>query len=166
MSHTLQDFAAACHDALKAQPGPQGREKVRDLVREVLQDRQFVESTITADMPERKIIYQDPELGFCILAHVYHNAKTSPPHDHGPSWAIYGQAAGETHMRDYDLVAKPANGEPGQAREVRSYSLVPGSAHLYNEGDLHSPRRDGPTRLLRIEGLNMDTIKRDKYVAV
>lgn len=166
MRHTLQDFAAACHDLLKAEPGPAGREKVCALVQEVLQDREFVESTITADLPERKILYQDPELGFCILGHVYHNAKTSPPHDHGPSWAIYGQAAGETHMSDYELVAKPANGEPGRAHAIRSYSLTPGSAHLYNEGVLHSPRRDGPTRLLRLEGLNMETIKRDKYVAV
>jgi predicted metal-dependent enzyme (double-stranded beta helix superfamily) len=166
MSHTLEGFAAACHDLLKTTPGPKGREQVRDLVREVLQDREFVEKTITADMPERKVIYQDPELGFCILAHVYHNAKTSPPHDHGPSWAIYGQAAGETHMSDYDLVEAPAPGKPGKARETRSYSLTPGSAHLYNEGDLHSPRRDGPTRLLRLEGLDMSTIKRDKFEAV
>ena len=166
MSHTLQDFAAACHNLLKAEPGPKGREKVRDLVREVLQDRAFVDATITADMPERKVIYQDPELGFCILAHVYHNAKTSPPHDHGPSWAIYGQALGETHMSDYELIEPPAPGKPGRARETRSYSLTPGSAHLYNEGDLHSPRRDGPTRLLRLEGLDMSTIKRDKFEAV
>ncbi|HEY4370667.1 MAG TPA: hypothetical protein VGN52_01910 [Burkholderiales bacterium] len=166
MHHTLQDFAAACHDLLKAEPGPAGREKVCALVQEVLQDREFVESTITADLPERKVLYQDPELGFCILGHVYHNAKTSPPHDHGPSWAIYGQAAGETHMSDYELVQKPAGAEPGKARATRSYSLTPGIAHLYNEGVLHSPRRDGPTRLLRLEGLNMETIKRDKYVAV
>ena len=26
--------------------------------------------------------------------------------------------------------------------------------------DLHSPRRDGPTRLIRIEGRNMEKVKR------
>lgn len=166
MSHTLQTFAAACHDLLKADGGPKGRERVCDLVREVLRDDDFVAETITADLPERKILYQDPEMGFCILGHVYHNAKTSPPHDHGPSWAIYGQAQGETHMSDYDLVQAPANGAPGKAHPARSYTLKPGDAYLYNEGHLHSPRRDGPTRLLRLEGLNMDTIKRDKYDTV
>jgi hypothetical protein len=35
--------------------------------------------------------------------------------------------------------------------------------HLYNEGDLHSPRRVGPTRLLRVEGMNMDKVKRRAY---
>jgi hypothetical protein len=39
-------------------------------------------------------------------------------------------------------------------------------AYLYNEGDLHSPRRRGPTQLIRIEGMNMDRIKRLKYNAV
>jgi hypothetical protein len=29
-------------------------------------------------------------------------------------------------------------------RRVRDYTLTPGMAYLYNEGDLHSPPRDGP----------------------
>jgi hypothetical protein len=35
---------------------------------------------------------------FCILGHVHKDApgRLSPPRDHGPSWAIYGQAKGET----------------------------------------------------------------------
>ena len=36
-------------------------------------------------------------------------------------------------------------------------------AHLYNEGDLHSPRRDGDTRLIRIEGTDLTKVKRDKF---
>jgi hypothetical protein len=43
---------------------------------------------------------------------------------------------------------------------------MPGNAYLYNEGDLHSPRRRGPTQLIRIEGMNMDRIKRLKFEAV
>jgi hypothetical protein len=39
-------------------------------------------------------------------------------------------------------------------------------AHVYNEGDLHSPRREGPTRLIRIEGTNMDKVKRLAYERV
>jgi hypothetical protein len=39
-------------------------------------------------------------------------------------------------------------------------------AHVYNEGDLHSPRRDGPTRLIRIEGRNMDKVARLRYERV
>jgi hypothetical protein len=39
-------------------------------------------------------------------------------------------------------------------------------AYVYNEGDLHSPRRTGPTRLIRIEGKNMDTVRRLAYEAL
>ena len=34
---------------------------------------------------------------------------------------------------------------------------------FYNEGDLHSPKRDGPTSLIRIEGTNMEKVKRFKF---
>ena len=88
----------------------------------------------------------------CILAHVYRDAKESAPHDHGPTWAIYGQAFGETVMSDWDKLAPASEQEPGKVRLRRQYTLTPGMAYVYNEGDLHSPRRDGPTRLIRIEG--------------
>ena len=55
-------------------------------------------------------------------------------------------------MTDYEPVARPGEGKPGKARRIKDYTLTPGTAYLYNEGDLHSPRRDGPTRLIRIEG--------------
>ena len=51
-------------------------------------------------------------------------------------------------------------------RHVRSYTLKPGMAHVYNEGDVHSPRREGPTRLIRIEGRNMDKVRRLSYERV
>jgi predicted metal-dependent enzyme (double-stranded beta helix superfamily) len=159
----MDEFARACHDILKADPGPAGRRKVCELLERQLRDRQFVESSVNDRTPERQVLYEDPELGFCILAHNYAGPKDSPPHDHGPSWAIYGQAKGETEMTDYDRVAEPGEGNPGKARPVRTYKLTPGVAHVYNERDLHSPRRRGPTQLIRIEGLNMDRIKRARF---
>lgn len=166
MSHTLESFSAACRRILKSDPGPEGRKQVCAVVREVLKDGDFIRTYLTDDTPERKIIYEDPELGFCILAHVNHGAKESQPHDHGPAWAIYGQAEGETEMSDWELIEPASEGKAGQVRWVRSYTLKPGMAHLYNEGDLHSPKRTGPTRLVRIEGTNMDKVRRLAYKAV
>jgi predicted metal-dependent enzyme (double-stranded beta helix superfamily) len=163
MGHTLEQLAAKMHDILSAEPGPGGREKVRSLVEDVLKDEAFIAKYLGDDVPERKILFEDPKLGFCILAHVYKGARESNPHDHGPTWAIYGQARGETLMNDWALVEPASEGKPGKVRHVRSYPLKPGMAHVYNEGDLHSPRRDGPTRLIRIEGRNMDTVKRLAY---
>ncbi|MGH7310041.1 MAG: hypothetical protein ACREK6_15250 [Candidatus Rokuibacteriota bacterium] len=163
MGYTLEQVATAFHRLLAATPGPEGRRQVCTLLQDVLKDQAFIATHLSDDGPERKIIFEDPALGFCILAHVYKGAKESPPHDHGPSWAIYGQARGTTVMNDWALVEPAAEGRPGKVRHVRSYPLTPGMAHVYNEGDLHSPRRDGPTWLIRVEGTNMDTVKRLSY---
>lgn len=166
MSHTIEQFAAECHKILKAEPNPAGRSKVCDLLREHLKDSQFVSAYLKDETPERQILYEDPELGFCILAHHYRGAKESPPHDHGPYWAIYGQAVGETEMSDYQLLEPAAPGKAGKVKKTRTYKLTPGVAHVYNEGDLHSPKRVDSTRLIRIEGVNMDKVKRLRFEAV
>jgi len=107
MSYSLDQFSAECHRILAADPGVEGRKKVCAVVREVLKDDEFVKTYLGDDVPERKILFEDPELGFCILGHVHHDARDSNPHDHGPYWAIYGQAKGETVMTDYEPVARP-----------------------------------------------------------
>lgn len=163
MIRTIEQFAAACHDILKAEPNPTGRSKVCVLLQGVLKDEEFVSSYLKDETPERQLLYEDPELGFCILAHHYRGAKTSAPHDHGPYWAIYGQARGETEMRDYELLEPARADRPGKVRPVRTYKLTPGVAHVYNEGDLHSPKRLASTRLIRIEGVNMEKVKRLKF---
>lgn len=163
MAHTLEQFATACHRILKAEPGSEGQQKVCALLRDVLKDEDFIAAHLGDDVPERKVLYEDPELGFCILAHAYADAKESPPHDHGPSWAIYGQACGETEMTDWEMVEPASADKPGKVRKVKSYTLTPGMAFAYDVGDLHSPRRSGPTRLIRLEGINMEKVRRLAY---
>ena len=166
MAHTLEAFAAQCHTILAADPGPAGCQKVCDLLQDVLKDQAFVTRHVDPAGPERHILYEDADLGFTILAHSYKGAKNSPPHDHGPTWAIYGQATGTTIMTDWAPVERATPDKPGLARHVRDYELAPGMAYLYNPGDLHSPRRDDSTTLIRIEGVNVAKIKRYSYIAV
>jgi hypothetical protein len=166
MGYTLEQLSTDCHNALSADSGPAGRRTVCALVQRALGDDEFVATHLGDDVPERKILYEDPELGFCILGHVYEGAKESKPHDHGPTWAIYGQARGETIMSDWSLVEPASETKPGRVRLVREYSLTPGMAYVYNEGDLHSPRRNGPTRLIRVEGHNVEKIRRLAYEAI
>lgn len=166
MPMTLDDFVSRARTALKDHPGTQGREMLRDLVREALKDPAFVAANLGTNTAERKVLYEDPELGFTVLAHAYSDAKTTGPHDHGPSWAIYGQAEGETIMTDWECLARPTESTPGKAKRIRDYAMQPGDAYLYEPGVLHSPRRDGPTRLLRIEGMNMERVKRLPYQPV
>ena len=163
MANKLDAFVADMRDALKNNPGTPGREMARDLVKQVLADPEFVATYIPEGTPERHILHEDAELGFTVLAHGYTGAKGSNPHDHGPSWAIYGQAAGETTMTAWDCVARPTEAQPGQAKFNHNYVMRPGDAYLYDVGVLHSPERKASTRLLRIEGINLANIKRRPY---
>ena len=166
MPHTLSSFAAQVRGLLQNENTPAGRGKVAVILAGALKDRAFVESLFDDASPERKVVYEDPQLGFCILAHRYTNAKNSPPHGHGDSWAIYGQADGETVMTDWSVVEPASAGQPAKVQKLREYALTPGLAHVYNEGDLHAPSRAGPTRLVRIEGTNLEGVARTKYEPV
>ena len=162
MSYTLKIFAKECREILTTEPGITGREKLRSLLCKVLVDDMFIsENFPESNDAARTILYEDDVLGFCICSHVYRHEAMSKPHAHGPHWAIYGQVSGTTEMFDYEFVKKPSSeNETGKCRSTRSYKLEPGDAHLYNVGDLHAPKREGATKLIRIEGKNLDTIKR------
>src|SRR5258708_8921771 len=109
MTYTLEQFAADIRDALRADQGAAGKLKVSQLVSRSLNDPDFV-ATYLKDRPPnanpREVLYEDPELGFCICGHVYDSVANGSPHDHGSNWAIYGQAVGVTPMTDLRLVEK------------------------------------------------------------
>jgi hypothetical protein len=166
MANQLEQFAAECNRILTSEPGPSGREKVCRALEKLLADGDFVEAHLGDGTGSRDVLYEDPDLGFCILAHAYEGASQSAPHDHGPAWAIYGQASGETEMTEWEVVEAASEEKAGKVRRLKTYALKPGMACLYNEGQLHSPRRESSTRLIRIEGQNMDGVKRLRYEAV
>lgn len=166
MSLTLPAFAARVRAILLNDDTPNGRTQVAALLADALKDGQFVQSLFDDTTPERKVVYEDAQLGFCILAHRYTGARDGGPHDHGSSWAIYGQAEGETVMSDWVPVEPAATGQRAKVKKVREYKLTPGVAHLYNEGDIHAPSRAGAARLIRIEGVNLEGVRRGTYEAV
>jgi hypothetical protein len=161
MAYTLENLASDIRSALLQDPTTNGRQAVCKLVSKALNDKDFIAKHLTADQCKpRKVLYEDPELGFCICGHVHEGAARSAPHDHGASWAIYGQAEGETVMTDWRIVKRAAEGQPALVREAQSYAMRPGDARLYETGDVHSPRREAATKLIRIEGRNLDHEKR------
>ena len=167
MVYTLEQLSADCRAAMDADPGPAGRERVRDFVSQACNDDDFVAKHFNSEnTTPRKVIYKDKKHKFCILAHVYEGAKGSNPHDHGPSWAIYAQVEGVTTMTDWEKIKEPENGNPGEVRKLKDYDMHRGDAYLYNEGDLHSPSRSATTRLIRVEGQNLIGVKRDTYKAI
>ncbi len=167
MSYTLEQLGSDIRAALKADPGPTGKQAVCALVSKALLDRAFIAKHLTADQCRpRKVLYEDPELGFCVCGHVYEGPAEGGPHDHGSSWAIYGLAEGDTEMTDWRIVRKGSGAEPTLVEPERSYVLKPGDAHFYDVGVVHSPNRAGSTKLIRIEGANLDHVKRSNIKKV
>jgi hypothetical protein len=160
MSYTLTDLATDIKATLKADKSRAGKEAICKHVSRALLDKEFVAENLktraSGEKP-RQVLYEDPELGFCICGHVHDGPAASPAHDHGPSWAIYGQAEGETIMSEWKIVEK---GDPILVEQVRSHVMKPGEAYFYDVGDVHAVDRKAPVKLIRIEGSNLDHIKR------
>jgi hypothetical protein len=166
MSYTLEQLSADIRKELKADTGAAGKQAVCKLVSKVLLDKEFVAMHLTADQCKpRKVLYEDPELGFCICGHVYEGAAAGAPHDHGSSWAIYGLAEGDTEMTDWRIVKRGEGESPNLVTPAKTYVLKPGDSHFYDVGVVHSPKREGPTKLVRIEGKNLDHVKRSHIKA-
>jgi hypothetical protein len=168
MTYTLTQLAADIRETLKANSGPAGKDKVRGYVSKALTDKAFIARHLkdrAQGAHPREVLYEDPELGFCICGHVHDGPANGFPHDHGSSWAIYGQAAGITEMTDWRIVEKGEGDKPSLVEPVKTYAMKPGDAHLYDVGDVHSPRRDTPVKLVRIEGKNLDHVKRSNIKA-
>ena len=166
MAYTIEQFSKDCHDAYKADQGEKGLEQVRVCLEKALTDKDFVKAHMGPDNTNpRTILYEDPEFGFCIVAHVHTGPKGGHPHDHGPTWAIYGQADGTTTMTEWKVVKQGQGGEASLVEPEKTYELKPGMAVVYPSNRVHSPDRKSSTKLIRIEGKNLDHVERNPYKA-
>lgn len=161
MTYTLDSLAKDISQTLDEKSGDEAATALCAVVEAALKDDGFLTANIGADKTKpREILYEDADKGFCICVHAYNAGANSTPHDHGGEWAIYGQAEGSTEMTDWRIV-KPGDGdEPALVEPERSYMLEPGMARYYTPSDIHSPKRTGATKLLRIEGANLDNVQR------
>jgi len=168
MTITLEQLANDIRDALTADSGRGGKDNVCKIVSKTLLDQEFIAEHLK-DRAEgehpREVLFEDPNMGFCICGHVYGGTAHGEPHDHGSSWAIYGQATGETEMTDWKIVKAGTESDPKLVEKERVYTMVPGDAHFYDVGDVHSPSRAAPVKLVRIEGSNLDDVQRSNIKA-
>ena len=70
MAYTLEQLCSDIRAALKADPGPNGRQAVVAHVSKALRDKDFVAAHVTKDACKpRKVLFEDPELGFAVCGH-------------------------------------------------------------------------------------------------
>src|SRR3974377_1999145 len=119
-SYTIDPLPPRNHRALRADPGRGGKLAAGHHVERALRDTDFIATHLKARAPggdPREVLYEDPELGLCVCGHGYDGPAHGKPHDHGESWAIYGQAEQTTEMTDWRIVEtgegkKTTRGEP------------------------------------------------------
>jgi predicted metal-dependent enzyme (double-stranded beta helix superfamily) len=163
MAYSLDQFIADCRTTLARDPGPSGREQVRVDLERLLSNPDFISKYCGDDQPRGlKVLYEDPKLGFQVLAHINDKARVSPPHDHGESWAIYGQATKYTDMSEWERADDRSDPKHAKLKLKKKYRLTPGQAGIYQDGAIHSIDYPDHARFVRVTGTNLDKIKRIK----
>ena len=87
-------------------------------------------------------------------------ARVSPPHDHGASWAIYGQATLWTDMIEWKREDNGTDPKHAKLAPEKKYRLEPGHAGIYQDGKIHSIDYPDKSRFVRVTGVNLDNINR------
>ena len=163
MEYDLAQFIADCRANLARDPGPAGRERVRGDLERLLAEPQFLARYCKDVQPGLTVLYEDPELGFQILAHVNAKARVSPPHDHGASWAIYGQATKYTDMTEWERLDDGGDPAKSKLRPAKSYRLTPAHAGIYQNGMIHSIDYPDMSIFIRVTVMNLDRIPRRMF---
>jgi predicted metal-dependent enzyme (double-stranded beta helix superfamily) len=164
MAYELAQFVSDCRSILARDPGPGGRERVRHNLERLLANPEFVERYCGDSVPQGlAVLHDDKELGFQVLAHINDKARVSPPHDHGASWAIYGQATEYTDMIEWEREDDGRDPQHAKLKAVRRYRLEPGHAGLYQDGTIHSIDYPDRARFIRVTGTNLDRIDRVRF---
>ena len=164
MSYTFEQFCSDCRDFLTSQPGPNGREKVRCKLENLLKEPDFLKAECGSNAkPGIRTIYRDKETGFNVLIHVYDSGKKGPPHDHGKSWAVYGQAEKWTDMTLWNRTDNGLKEEFSEFKKVRSFRLDEGLAGTFEIGEIHSIQFPDGARFVRVTGTDLDKIPTKRY---
>jgi predicted metal-dependent enzyme (double-stranded beta helix superfamily) len=167
MPYTLEQFCRDANQALKSDPGDGGREKTRELLTRLLKEPDFVAKYCSPDAkPGTTLLYRDPELGFDVLAHCFKGGAKSPPHDHGTSWAIYGQAVGHTDV----CVWRRKDGAKGDRQDghaelelIDRYELNAGDAGVFHPGIVHTVAFTPGSRYVRVTGTDLNKLVQGVY---
>jgi predicted metal-dependent enzyme (double-stranded beta helix superfamily) len=162
MAYDLSQFIADCRETLTRDPGPAGRARVKADLERLLANPEFIRQYCGDDQPAGiKLLYEDPKLGFQVLSHIMGKARVSP-HDHGKSWAIYGQATQYTDMTEWQREDDGSDPTHAKVKPVKKYRLNPGQAGIYQDGAIHSIDYPDRARFIRVTGTDLDKIDRIK----
>lgn len=154
MTYSLENFCQDGRRLLAAADNHESRDQMRQNLEKLLVDEDFgSEYLLVDDAPGPVQIHEDTEYGFCVLVYNMAEPRKSPPHDHGNSWAIYGQARGHTDMQVWESEEK--NDQEAELKVVKEFRLEPGMAGLFDVGEIHSIDYVENAKFVRVTGTDM-----------
>jgi hypothetical protein len=164
MTYTLDDFCRDAHAAMATDSGHAGRDAIRVHLEQLLTNTDFVAEHLAGQAKGKTELYHDDEFDFYVMAHgTDEGDRVGSPHDHGASWAVYGQAIGLTNMTVWDRTDDGSVDGHAELDANHIFPLEPGKAALFDSGVIHSTAHPRPARWVRVTGTNLDTIERYAY---
>ena len=164
MTYTLENLITNCRAALSDDSGSKGREKIRACLRKLLMVDAFVSAHCGPKLEAgTSLLYADKDLGFQIVAHIIGGAYDGGPHDHGASWAIYGQAVGYTDMVEWTRLDDGSKDGFAEIEKANQYRLERGDAGIFDDYKIHSISYPSGARFIRVTGVDLSTIKRARF---
>lgn len=161
MAYTLEQFCADCSIIIKGATRVEaGLPQVAEKLKQLLINPVFVADTFQDDNPPgKRVLYHDPETDVYVMAHVQQAGKGGSPHSHGASWAIYGNARGQTNMTEWRRV-NPESEDHAVLETAEKYTIGPGQTRAYGPGVIHSTAHPEKAWVIRITGTDLDHIPR------
>ena len=156
MTYSFDQFCADNREAYD-DSGKADLEVIRANLERLIQENQpFIKKHCGPDGDDGVVeLYQDPEKGFLVYAHGYTEGKKSPPHDHGASWAVYGQAKQFTEMTEWNRLDDKSEDGHAEIEVSRKYRLDPGMAGAFGPHEIHQIHFEAGARFVRVTGSDL-----------
>jgi len=166
MSYEFDTFCNDCKESYDQNSGKADIEAIRQKLEKLLgENPEFIEKTCGPDAGYGvSELYKDEDTGFIIYAHKFKEGRKSPPHDHGASWAVYGQAKKFTDMTEYRRLDDKSKAGYAEIQETRKYRLEVGMVGKFGPHDIHQIHFEDEARFIRVTGSDLfkeDTLTYD-----
>jgi len=119
--------------------------RVSDALGTLLQDGTFLGDfgLPIAGEYQTYLLYKDLERGFIVTASTSRDQLYRPPHDHGPTWAVYGVYTGEIRMNRYKRVDDRRAEGYAELDQVADFTAQGGMVDAIVAGGIHELRYSG-----------------------
>ena len=157
MAYEFETFCTDCGNAYDQDTGEADLESIRQNLEKLIKENpKFVEEKCgaSADYGVHEL-YTDPNLGFIVYAHNIKEGRKSPPHDHGASWAVYGQAKKFTDMTEYRRLDDMSEAGHAEIEKTKKYRLDVGMAGKFGPHDIHQIHFEDEARFIRVTGTDL-----------